>query len=90
MPKRQKDHPRTEKELLLNKISTTDSVLDLIEISRHSDPKIRLKAIQQMCPCHVEADIDLFWMRLFEMVDDTDRDVRYQVLHNMCDGSPAH
>ena len=90
MPKRVKDHPRSEKEILLQKIQTTNSVHDLIEISRHPDPKIRLKSIQQMCPCHVESDIDLFWNRLFEMVTDEDRDVRYQVLHNMCDGSPSH
>jgi hypothetical protein len=35
-------------------------------------------------------DIDLFWNRVFEMVDDVDVDVRYQVLHTICDGSPAH
>lgn len=43
-----------------------------------------------MCPCKVKQDIDLFWARIFEMVDDFDPDVRYQVLHTICDGSPNH
>lgn len=37
-----------------------------------------------MCPCKVKCDIDLFWNRVFEMVNDTDKNVRYQVLHTIC------
>ena len=63
---------------------------ELIEISKVPDPKIRLKATQQMCPCRVQNDIPEFWQRLFELASDEDPQVRYQVLHNLCDGSPPH
>ena len=33
-------------------------------------------------------DIEEFWDRVFEMVDDTDVRVRYRILHIICDGSP--
>jgi len=41
-----------------------------------------------MCPCHVKKNIQEFWDRIIEMVKDPDPDVRYQALHNLCDGSP--
>ena len=42
-----------------------------------------------MCPCHVlENDIPEFWERLFELAHDTDAKVRFQAMHDMCDGSP--
>ena len=41
-----------------------------------------------MCPCRVKDDIPEFWNRLFEMSDDDNADIRYQVMHNLCDGSP--
>mmetsp|Transcript_25604 Transcript_25604/g.24897 ORF Transcript_25604/g.24897 Transcript_25604/m.24897 type:complete len:84 (+) Transcript_25604:226-477(+) len=43
-----------------------------------------------MCPCRVQKDHDEFWGRIFELAEDEDEKVRYQVLHNMCDGSPDH
>ena len=41
-----------------------------------------------MCPCRVKSDIPEFWSRLFELAQDEDPKIRYQVLHNLCDGSP--
>ena len=41
-----------------------------------------------MCPCRVQKDHEEFWERLFELATDEDDQVRYQILHNMCDGSP--
>ena len=52
------------------------------------DSNVRLKASQQMCPCRVQDDIPEFWSRLFELSEDPDAKVRYQVMHNLCDGSP--
>jgi hypothetical protein len=43
-----------------------------------------------MCPCRVQRDHEEFWQRLFELCEDEDDKVRYQVLHNLCDGSPDH
>ena len=41
-----------------------------------------------MCPCRVGIDLPKFWDRIFELAEDESGTVRYQVLHNMCDGSP--
>ena len=41
-----------------------------------------------MCPCRVGTDKPEFWQRIFELAEDPSPTVRYQVLHNMCDGSP--
>ena len=65
-------------------------ILDHIEKTRSENPKVRHNALKEMCPCHVKADIDLFWNRIFEMVSDEDDNVRWQVLHTICDGSPLH
>ena len=66
------------------------SLEQIITESRDTNPKLRLKALKQMCPCKVLDDFDKLWTRIFEMVDDTDSDIRYQVLHTICDGSPSH
>ena len=36
----------------------------------------------------MKRDVDLFWETIFSLARDEDKKVRYQVLHNMCDGSP--
>ena len=41
-----------------------------------------------MCPCRVGRDFEEFWARIFELAEDDEAEVRYQILHNMCDGSP--
>jgi vesicle coat complex subunit len=66
------------------------SVEEHIRKTRSTNPKERLCAVKQMCPCRVKEDIDLFWNRIFEMVNDPDDDVRWQILHTICDGSPKH
>jgi len=68
----------------------SDSIEELINKTKSENPKERLNALKQMCPCRVKEDIDLFWNRIFEMVNDTDDDVRYQVIHTICDGAPKH
>jgi vesicle coat complex subunit len=59
-----------------------------IEQTKHSDPRIRKKALKEMCPCRVKKEIDQIWERVFEMYTDPDSTVRYQVMHTLCDGSP--
>jgi len=61
---------------------------DVIEQSRHPDPRRRRAAIHELCPCEVKRDFDLAWSRIFEMVGDPDASVRRMVLHTLCDGSP--
>jgi Ca2+-binding EF-hand superfamily protein len=65
-------------------------ITKLIEFTKDSNPSIRLNSLKQMCPCKVKNDIDLFWNRIFEMATDENDDIRYQVLHIICDGSPSH
>eukprot|EP01121_Diplochlamys_sp_Union-15-3_P012668 TRINITY_DN3829_c0_g1_i3.p1 TRINITY_DN3829_c0_g1~~TRINITY_DN3829_c0_g1_i3.p1 ORF type:complete len:230 (+),score=48.99 TRINITY_DN3829_c0_g1_i3:87-776(+) len=61
---------------------------EFIKLTFDPNPFVRKKALRELCPCHVKKDIDRFWERTIEMVTDPDERVRYQVLHNLCDGSP--
>jgi len=70
--------------------NTTDDVNTIITLTKDENPQIRVAALKNMCPCRVKADVDLFWTRVIEMVNDIDASVRYQVLHTLCDGSPSH
>lgn len=68
-----------------------DDISVIIALTKHEDPRIRVRALREMCPCRVWEDIDAFWDRIFEMAqEETDTGVRKQVLHTLCDGSPAH
>ena len=72
----------------LRRIKETEDMDELIELSQSENPLVRIKAAQQMCPCRVGKDYEAFWTRTFELAQDEDAQVRYQILHNMCDGSP--
>ena len=72
----------------LTRIKESESITEIVELSRSDDADIRLKAVQQLCPCRIKYDNDEAWQRLFELADDSDTKVREQILHNMCDGSP--
>ena len=61
----------------LRRIQDTEDMYEIIEISKVKESNVRLKAIQQMCPCRVKDDIKEFWERLFELASDTDPKVRY-------------
>ena len=71
-------------------VDETEDIDTIVEISKHENDALRLKAVKQLCPCKVQKDIPEFWKRIFEMVDDPCPKIRMQVLHNMCDGSPPH
>lgn len=77
------------REALRRCIETTD-IDEVITLSKHSDPVVRQKALREMCPCRVKTDINDFWNRVLEMIDDPATNVRQQVLHTLCDGSPVH
>lgn len=62
----------------------------IIDLSKHDHPQVRQRALREMCPCRVKKDLSDFWQRVLEMIDDSAENVRYQVLHTLCDGSPAH
>ncbi|ESO84907.1 hypothetical protein LOTGIDRAFT_235977 [Lottia gigantea] len=68
----------------------TTTIETIIDLTKHEHPQVRKRALREMCPCRVKKDHEDFWNRVFEMMDDEDKDVRQQVLHTLCDGSPAH
>jgi uncharacterized protein (UPF0147 family) len=53
------------------------------------NPQVRRHALRDLCPCRIRQDLDKVWERIAEMTRDEDADVRYQAMHNLCDGSPA-
>ena len=74
-----------------NTIRLTD-IDTVIDLTRHEDARVRQLAIKEMCPCRVRGDIEAFYRRLLspQLVEDPAVNVRQQVLHDLCDGSPAH
>ena len=75
---------------LLKHIKETEEMDEIIALTTSKDVQVRLKATQELCPCHVKADREEFWQRIFDLAVDEDERIRYQVLHNLCDGSPPH
>jgi len=65
------------------------TIEEFIKATFDKDPRNRKKALRELCPCHVKRDVKEFWDRIIEMTHDVDGTVRYQALHNLCDGSPV-
>jgi len=96
----EKDEGSDHEEPLVRKVSrpfiptrqVTDSCILTVEgvitQTYSEDPKVRKATLRDMCPCHVKGNIDALWQRIMEMRNDPDANVRYQVMHNLCDGSP--
>lgn len=67
----------------------TDSFDAIRGLLSHSSARVRVAALEQICPCHVWGmDDEDLWPKVFDMVNDEDLGVRKQVLHTLCDGSP--
>lgn len=64
--------------------------MDYLERTYDPNPQRRKKALKDLCPCHVRADIPQLWERIFECLQDLDGAVRGQALHALGDGSPSH
>ena len=63
----------------LRRCELTDDIDEVIELTKHSDARVRRAALKEMCPCHVKQDIEEFWNRVLEMRNDPDKHVRFQV-----------
>eukprot|EP00518_Triparma_eleuthera_P002452 CAMPEP_0182461662 /NCGR_PEP_ID=MMETSP1319-20130603/6175_1 /TAXON_ID=172717 /ORGANISM="Bolidomonas pacifica, Strain RCC208" /LENGTH=165 /DNA_ID=CAMNT_0024660977 /DNA_START=35 /DNA_END=532 /DNA_ORIENTATION=- len=74
---------------VMTRVSDTEDIDEIVELTRHEDARVRQAALEQMCPCHVQDDIEDFWTRVIEMASDPSTAVRKQVLHTLCDGSPV-
>ena len=91
--KAKKGHKESEAENIsdLKRLAQETTNFDeIVDLSSNEYADVRLQAVKRLCPCKVQKDIDSVWQRLFEMTEDDDARVRYQVLHNICDGSPDH
>ena len=76
------------REALLRVRDTTD-LDEICALMSHEDARVRVRALEQVCPCRMRDAVDEIWDRVVAMVDDRDLGVRKQVLHTLCDGSPV-
>jgi len=93
MPRKCSSPVLTQREIassLLQRVRETTDIEEIIEITKNPDPNVRKIAVRSICPCKVYDKIDLFWNRILEMTEDESAEVRANVLHVLCDGSPEH
>jgi len=93
MPRKCSSPALTQREIassLLQRVRETTDIEEIIEITKNPDPNVRKIAVRSICPCKVYDKIDLFWNRILEMTEDESAEVRANVLHVLCDGSPEH
>ena len=83
-------HPldKLDKRKKIKLLNETGDLSKIIHLSKDKDPDIRLKAVENLCPCKIKRDYEMVYNRLFELSTDENVKVRFQVLHNICDGSP--
>ena len=81
------EEAQTKKDII-NVCRNTEDIDEILEYTYSKDDDIRLEACKQLCPCKVLRDIEVFWNRVFEMVEDPDVRIRKRILHIICDGSP--
>ena len=76
------------KKEIMSECRNTDDMDVILKYTHSEDSDIRLEATKQLCPCKVLKDIEVFWDRVFELVDDEDVRIRARILHIICDGTP--
>ena len=47
-----------------------ETISEYLQRTHDPDPRKRKKALKDLCPCHVRADIPQLWDRIFEMLSD--------------------
>jgi hypothetical protein len=65
-----------------------DEIDTLLEQTADANPKVRARAVESLCPCHVKRNEARVWDRVLQLVDDPALDVRRWVFHLLGDGSP--
>lgn len=48
---------------------TENPVEDFLANTASPDPKIRKLYLRELCPCHVQRDIEVVWDRIIQMTD---------------------
>jgi len=73
---------------LCNQRTSRDDIGELLLRTESTDPSIRAKALQSLCPCHVKRNEPRVWDRILSLVADPSPRVRSHVFHLLADGSP--
>ena len=60
----------------LRTCEATTNIETIIALTHHPTPRVRKRALVEMCPCRVQEDLSDFWERVFQMVTDDSADVR--------------
>jgi hypothetical protein len=66
----------------------TQSSPTLLDLTSSPDSRERLRALRELCPCHVKRNIPEVWDRILQLAHDEDVQVRSTVFHLLLDGSP--
>lgn len=53
---------------LVRRATITDDMEEILTLTKSEYPEVRKAALKEICPCHVLADVEVFWARVFEMV----------------------
>lgn len=72
----------------IGEATSCGDVSALVTLTKSKDARVRLKALDLMCPCQVKLDVPEFWDAVFDLAEDDDSSIRSRVLHIICDGSP--
>lgn len=86
--KNQNEPLEPNKRELMSICRETDDIDIILGYTHSLDADVRLEAVKQLCPCKVQKDIEVFWERVFELINDEDARIRKRILHIICDGSP--
>jgi len=86
--KNQSEPLEPNKRELMSICRETDDIDIILGYTHSLDADVRLEAVKQLCPCKVQKDIEVFWERVFELINDEDARIRKRILHIICDGSP--
>lgn len=86
--KNQNEPLEPNKRELMSICRETDDIDIILGYTHSLDADVRLEAVKQLCPCKVQKDIEVFWDRVFELINDDDARIRKRILHIICDGSP--
>jgi HEAT repeat protein len=65
-----------------------DAIDTLLEQTADPNPKVRARAVESLCPCHVKRNDPRVWDRVLSLADDPALEVRRWVFHLLGDGSP--
>ena len=60
----------------------------LLKQTADSNSKVRARAVEALCPCHVKYNDPRVWNRVLDLVEDPALEVRRWVFHVLGDGSP--